>query len=138
MKPVNQHYRIPLVARPAGGNEIYTDETDNLPRHRVRSPDAGLAGWLPAGSHDPAGCWFRYNLGQDTAMQLLWPLSPHLLAYAHLELNGRTTAHALITPEGVYWRTNLLGQVPWPATYVGTLAEGDEIDQLTLVLDCIA
>lgn len=130
---IHTHYRIPLIARPAGENEIYTDGGEEY--HRVANQDTDLQGWI--NNVSPAQYKFKYNLAADTTLAALWPPSEELIGYAHLEVDGITieAPYILINENGIYWKNNTKGNAPWPEDYVDVDDQGTEI--LTLVLDFV-
>ena len=130
---VHTHYRIPLIARPSGENEIYTDGGSEY--HRVGNQDTDLAGWI--NNVSPAQFKFKYNLAADPTLSALWPPSEELISYAHLEVDGITieSPYILINENGIYWKNNTKGNAPWPEDYVDVDNDGNEV--LTLVLDFV-
>lgn len=138
MAAIHTHYRIPLTARPCGINDVYTDIADSQQKHRILSVNTALQGWIPVGNSDPGNTYFKYNIATDTAVTAIWPPSSELLSYAHIEVNGVTTAKVLVNADGIFWKSNLYGDVPWPKTYVNVNDQGAPGDAVTLVLDVVA
>jgi len=138
MAAIHTHYRIPLTARPCGINDVYTDIADSQQKHRILSVNASALGWIPVGGSDPANTYFKYNIANDTTLTAIWPPNAELLSYAHIEVNGVTTAKVLVNADGIFWKSNLYGDVPWPKTYVNVNDQGATADAVTLVLDVIA
>lgn len=130
---VHTHYRIPLVARPSGTNEVYVDGETSY--HRVADEDVDLVGWL--NNVSPAQYKFKYNIAADTTLSALWPPDDSLLSYAHLEVDGITieSPYIYITDTAIYWKENTLGNAPWPQDWVSISEPGTET--ITLVLDFV-
>lgn len=137
MAVVHTHYRIPLVARPAGDNEIF--EEDSIEKHRVDNQDTDLSGWLNTGVGDPSQYKFKYNIDADITLSALWPITADKIDYASIEVNGISMAPDAfkIQNDQIYWKNNLLGYAPFPASYLSPENTGDAEDQLTIVLDFI-
>lgn len=128
---IHTHYRLPLVARPAGNNEIFT--VDDVQYQRVASQNTALAGWLNA--TDLAGYKFKYNIAADTTLSALWPISQEKLSYAHLEVDGISwDGQVQINADGIYWKDNVIDTCPFPSDYINTSSYGTPS---TLVLDFI-
>lgn len=125
------HYRLPLVAAPAGLNELYDGNT----KQRVGSQNVNLPGWL--NDTTQAGFNFKYNIDEDSALYLLWPPTADKIAYAHLEVNGITasTGDVKILSTGIYWKNNSYGFAPWAEDYVNSGDPGN--DPPIIVLDFI-
>lgn len=132
---IHAHYRLPLIARPCGTNEIY--EEDDVNKHRVGSQDANLSGWLNTTGADPNGYKFKYNIAKDTALHAIWPPTADKLSYAHLELEGVTNNDVLITTDGIYWKDDLEGLAPWPIDYVNVNNPSPSGEKVRLTLDII-
>ncbi len=111
------HYRIPIYAQPSGVNNVYIDETDGLTKHSVTNQDTNIPGWLNTTGGDPVGYKFKYNIDKDPALGAVWPVADTHLQYAHVEINGVVNNDVLINADGIYWKSDLYGQVPWPRTY---------------------
>lgn len=137
MAATHQHYRIPLTAAPAGGQETYIDPTTGVLKHAVINMNNDLPGWLPTGSSDPVGTLFKYNISKDSSLGIVWPIPLEFIAYAHIEINGVTAKDYLVTPAGIFWKTNQFAAVPWPRDYVGVANTGLLANAVTLILDCI-
>lgn len=132
---VHEHYRLPLVARPCGDNDVYED--GGVFRHRILNQDNNLSGWIATTNADPAGYKFKYNISKDSALSLLWPPSVDKLSFAHLEVEGITKQDALITADTIYWKENLHGYAPWPIDYVSPSNTSSSGENVRLVLDFI-
>lgn len=130
--PAHMHYRIPLVARPCGDNEVFTVST--IDYQRVSNENTALTGWLNYAGPDYK---FKYNIDADTTLAPLWPPDTDKIGYWHLEVNGVTkeAPHILISADGIFWKENTLGDAPFPEDYVSPLNTGAE---LILVLDLLA
>lgn len=138
------HYRIDLVASPAGtpslAGGVYT----------ITSPNAALAGWLPA-SHAsfngkaPAGAVFGYNLPAHPQLQNIWPPMP-IQSVSVLWDKGANLLGATEVPlgpaglvvcdvNGIWWMSNCAGDVPWPAsiTEPNTTCPREEAMRLSVV-----
>lgn len=128
---LHTHYRLPLVAAPAGLNEIYDSGT----KQRVASQNVNLPGWL--NDTTQVGFNFKYNIAEDDALTLMWPPDTDKIGYAHLEVNGITqSASAVkITVDGIFWKDNTLGNAPWAEDYVNAGDPGTDVP--VLVLDFI-
>lgn len=146
MATVHTHYRLPLIAAPAGLNNVYVDpgddntEVDNIRRHQILDVDTNLQGWLPTnGLSDPAGYNFKYNIARDSSLAIVWPVKADFLQYAHVEKNGAAVSGLLINADGIFWRSNLYGEVPWPKSYQSpSVPWADPLDAVTLVFDTLA
>ncbi len=136
MGTIHTHYRIPLVAQPCGGNEIFTEAS--VQKHRVSSQNTSLPGWLNITSGvDPTGTYFKYNIATDSTLSSKWPITTEFVPYARIEINGVTSGKVLINANGIFWKTNLLGKAPWPVDYVNSGNTGSAVNAVTLVLDFI-
>ena len=131
---VHTHYRIPLIARPAGDSETFT--SNGIDYQRVSNQDTNKSGWL--NTTTPAGYKFKYNIAKDTTLAPLWPLDPQFVNLAHVEVDGITmgTPGILINADGIFWQNNVKGYAPWPQDYVDQAHPGTEV--LTLVLDMVS
>lgn len=145
MATVHTHYRLPLVAAPAGINNVYVDEqddnteADNIKRHEILEPDDNLPGWLPVEDGDPAGYKFKYNIDKDSSLAIVWPVRAEFLQYAHVEKNGASVPSMLINADGIFWKSDLYGDVPWPKSYQSAgVPWVDPLDAVTLVFDTLA
>lgn len=138
MAQIHTHYRIPLIAEPCGINEVYVDPEDEAEKHRVASQNAELSGWLNTSGSDPDTTFFKYNIAEDPTVAAIWPIPTEKLSYAHIEINGVVSSDVLINANGIFWKNNQWGKVPWPKTYVNSEDLGDPVDKTTLVLDVIA
>lgn len=129
---LHTHYRIPLAAKPAGNNEVYTDTGHDY--QRVASEDTNQEGWL--NTTTPNGCFFKYNIAKDSTLSRVWPPSTDKIGYAHLEKDGVSlgTSVVLINEDGIFWKSNLSGSAPFPSDYVNA---GDPGTPISLVLDFI-
>lgn len=125
------HYRLPLIAAPCGLNELFID-TDSLQKHRVGSQDTTLPGWV---NSTYLTYKFKYNVATDTTLNALWPVDTDKLQYAHVEVNGITDSSILLDATGIYWKSNLLGEAPWPQDYLNSGSPGST--PLVLVIDFI-
>jgi hypothetical protein len=137
MSILHTHYRIPLVARPAGINEVYVDDADGERKHRVASPNTSLSGWLPTDVNSPPNTYFRYNIPQDSSLGLVWPIPDNFLPYVHMEFDGVTAKEVIINGDGIFWKSNKFGTVPWPSDFVNVGDPGTAGNQVTLTLDLI-
>lgn len=129
------HYRLPLIARPAGIPETFIDGNENQ-RQRVINQDVNLTGWLN-NTTSPTTYSFKYNLAKDLTLYNLFPLDETKLQYAHLEVNGITSTDVLITATAIYWKSNSYEEVPWPADYLNINNQGSPENKVVLVLDFI-
>lgn len=127
---IHTHYRLPLVARPCGDNEVYDDA--GTERQRVANQDTDLPGWL--NSSELADYKFKYNIAEDTALSALWPIPTNKLQYAHLEVDGITWVDVRITADGIFWKDNVKDAAPFPSDYVSPSSTGTPA---ILVLDFI-
>lgn len=145
MAIVHTHYRVPLVAAPCGVNNVFIDDpdslvdSDNIKKHEILSVDDNLPGWLPTISGDPAGYHWKYNLAKDSSLAIVWPVKALFLQYAHVEKNGVSVPDLLINADGIFWKSDLYGEVPWPKSYQNTSVPWvDPKDAVTLVFDTLA
>jgi len=128
---IHTHYRLPLAAAPCGLNELYDGDT----KQRVASQNPSLQGWLNDTSEP--GFNFKYNIEQDSSLNVLWPPSADKIGYAHLEVNGITATinDVKITSDGIFWKNNNYGFAPWAEDYVNSGDPGN--DPPVIVLDFI-
>jgi hypothetical protein len=140
MASVHTHYRLPLVAAPCGVNNVYVDEDiDTEKRHEILDVDTNLSGWLPTDGSDPSGYHFKYNIARDSSLALVWPVKAEFLQYAHIEKNGAAVSGLLINENGIFWKSDLYGEVPWPKSYESpSVPWTDMADAVTLVFDTLA
>lgn len=121
------HYQIKLVNDVAGTHS----PPDSGDTHVITSPNAALAGWLPAGHASfngaaPTGAKFGYNLAAHEELDQVWPPIP--LTAAILEIHQRDLDDAptyisglrrvpadyyKIDANGIWWMTDCYNHVPW-------------------------
>lgn len=140
------HYRFDLFPKPCGTNTVYTDD-DGQQRHRIDNPNPELQGWLPADhptfcrdpndpttNYAPPGAIFGYNLKKHNAINRVWPPIPiqsvSMIWDKGIELVGATeiplggAGLAICDVNGIWWMSNCLGDVPWPAEWSPTYSTG--------------
>lgn len=139
MAKQHTHYRIPLVALPAGLNNIYIDEADAIKKHSILDEDPELTGWLTTNPGvDPMGYKFKYNIAKDAGLGPVWPVAEDKLQYAHVEVNGASLSDVLINANGIFWKSNLYGEVPWPRSLLSReIPLDDPSHRVVLVFDTI-
>ena len=131
MSILHTHYRLPLTAAPCGLNSV-TGEIQS-----VGSQDMNLQGWVNRVSTDPTGYSFRYNIDKDSTLKALFPIETGKIQYAHIEVNGITTANLLFTGSQLYWKSNAVGYAPWPIDWTSTENPGSSEHAIVLVFDFI-
>lgn len=122
------HHKFDLVCAPAG---VHSDPGVGN-RHQVLSPDPTKSGWLPAnhasfGGKAPAGAVFGYNLAAHPSLQSVFPPIPPEAAVLVWDkgLNRvggvivptGSDALAVVNRDGIWWFSDVYGDVPWPANY---------------------
>jgi hypothetical protein len=125
------HYAFDLHCAAAG--------TDTTPggHHVITSPNAALAGWLPAnhasfGGLAPPGAAFGYNLTADTALSAIWPPVPISSLALWWDKGDGAALGGQLLPGGsdptnisglwyadqttLWWLSSCVGDVPWPSS----------------------
>lgn len=135
VSPILAHYRLPLVPRPAGTNDL----TTHPGRQHVGAQNIALPGWLNCTTGDPIGYEFKYNLAADPYVDLLWPPADEKLTYAFVESNGQALTHGdvLLRGAGIFWKRDALGQAPWPPDYIDSTHTGAAENSVLLTLDFV-
>jgi hypothetical protein len=117
------HYEFRLHARPAGGATGVV----------VTVPDGLVPGWLPAdhasfAGKAPVGAAYGYNLPADVPLQRVWPPIPISSANIFWD-KGQGHVGGTVVPrgtnglveinhDGIWWMSNVAGDIPWPAGFV--------------------
>lgn len=133
------HYRFELVAQPAG---TVTTVNGRVSIAVGEELDVNAApGWLPADHESfsgkaPSNAVFGYNLKAHAALSQVWPPMP-MMAVAMLWDKGANHTGAFEIPlgqdglavcdtNGIWWMSNCVNDVPWPAAQTSSASTGVE------------
>jgi hypothetical protein len=128
----HRHYVFALEMVPAGQ---VSAPAEGQP-HVITSPNAALAGWLPAnhvsfGGRAPTGAKFGYNLAVNTALKQAFPPVPLQSVVVEMQRPsvydtaeqpyryGMTLPPELVVVDrnGIWWMSDCYDEVPWPTDF---------------------
>jgi len=107
------NYRLPMTAMPCGTQTVTSGIVT------ITGVNSNLHGWLPTTGSDPSGYYFKYNIPEDSSLNLIFPPSTDKLSLAYIEKNGVVIddGTVLINQNGIYWSNNTFGESPWPSDF---------------------